>query len=161
MTPLFEAISSSLAPGIALNAVIFYNTSLQNRFATITGRMRDLNREARAIGEPTDARAVARLASLRRQVVMMAQRTRLLRRAILTLYLSLVSIVLTIVELLFLVVVRPTGVEEVALGTFAVGLVAMAASAGIAWRENFHSQQTSLEDLRSSFPGLDLEHDAS
>ena len=123
--------------------------------------MRDLNREARSIGVPADARAAERLASLRRQVRMMAQRTHLLRRAILTLYVSLVSIVLTIVELLLLVVMRPAGLEAVALATFALGLVAMAASAGIAWRENFHSEQTSLEDVRSSFPDLDLDAQVS
>ncbi len=152
MATLSEAITSSLAPGIALTAVIFYNSSLQNRFIYITGRMRDVNREARQLAASSDAGARARLESLRAQVTLMARRTRILRRAILTVYVALISMVVTILELLLLVVVHPPGLEGLALGTFAFALTAMATAAATSWTENFLSQRTILEDVRSSFP---------
>jgi hypothetical protein len=156
MTPLFQAITSSLAPGIALSAVIFYNTSLQTRFIALTGRMRELNREARSLrGDPT---AHERLDSLRRQVTLMARRTRLLRRAILTIYAAFICLVLTILELLLLVIVDPPGLAALAMFTYGAGVVAMAVAAGVSWSENFLSQRTILEDVRSSFPDADAAH---
>jgi hypothetical protein len=149
MTPLFQAITSSLAPGIALSAVIFYNTSLQTRFIALTGRMRELNREARSLRG--DDSAHARLESLRCQVTLMAQRTRLLRRAILTIYAAFLCLVLTILELLLLVMVDPPGLSVLATCTYGAAVVAMAIAAGVSWSENFLSQRTILEDVRSSF----------
>ncbi|MFN7142447.1 MAG: DUF2721 domain-containing protein [Myxococcota bacterium] len=151
MASLSEAITSSLAPGIALTAVIFYNSSLQNRFIYITGRMREVNREARALRAAGDAASAPRVASLWRQVSLMARRTRILRRAILTVYVALISVVLTILEVFLAVVVHPPGLETLALGTFAFALCAMATAAGISWTENFLSMRTIVEDVESSF----------
>ena len=149
MATLAEAIAFSLAPGIALNAVIFYNTSLQNRFVYITGRMRELNREARQLrSEPTGER----IASLRLQVRLLARRSAIIRRAILVVYVALLALVLTILELLLLAAIHVPGRELTSLVTFGVALVAMAVASGVSWHETFLSHSTIVEDVRSSFP---------
>jgi hypothetical protein len=152
MPILAEAITFSLAPGIALNGLIFYNTSLQNRFVYITGRARELNREARALWDAPDARSVERLASLRRQVGLLTRRSRIVRRSILLVYVALFGLILTILELLLTAAVHVPGLESAALVTFGAALVAMGLATLLSWSETYLSQSTILEDMRTSFP---------
>jgi hypothetical protein len=146
-----EAIAYSLAPGIALNGVILYSTSLQNRFTYITGRMREINREARALRASTAPVDVERVSSLRAQVDLLARRSRIIRRAILVIYVALFGFILTILELLLLSAVRLPGLEVASLLTFGAGLAAMGTSAWLTWTETFFSHTTILEDVRTSF----------
>lgn len=151
MATLVEAIAVSLAPGIGLNAVIFYNTSLQNRFIYITGRTREVNREARTLRDATDALSRERLASLRFQVDLLSRRSQIIRRSILVVYLALIGLVLTILELLVLAAAHVPGLELAALGTFGLALVAMSIATLLSWSETYLSQRTILEDIRTSF----------
>ena len=154
MAILSQAIAAALAPGIALTASIFYNSSLQNRFIYITGRMRELNREARQIGASDEPVPRARMESLRRQVGLMAHRTRILRRAILTAYLALIGFVLSIILLLLVGLTGWPAMEVTATFTFGLALALMAIAAGISWTENLLSKSTIIEDVRSSFGDL-------
>ena len=92
-TPL-DLIAHSLAPGIALTSVIFFNTSLLNRFAYVTGRVRELTREARELRRATrDSPDHARLRSIRAQVDALIVRARMIRRTIMLVYVSLLSFI--------------------------------------------------------------------
>jgi hypothetical protein len=157
MSTLAEAIASSLAPGIALNGAIFFNTSLQNRFIYITGRMRECNREARSLRGDPDPRARERVASLRTQVDLLTRRTRIIRRSILMLYGAILGLILTILQLLLLVALHAPYVEGSALVTFAIALVGMAVTTWQSWTESYLSQRTILEDIRTSYdaPGAE------
>jgi hypothetical protein len=152
MATLVEAIAVSLAPGIGLNAVIFYNTSLQNRFIYITGRTREVNREARTLREATDPLGRERLASLRYQVDLLSRRSQIIRRSILVVYIALIGLVLTILELLVLGALQVPGLEFASLLTFGAALVAMSCATLLSWSETYLSQRTILEDIRTSFP---------
>lgn len=152
MPTLAEAIAASLAPGIALNAVIFYNTSLQNRFIYITGRIREVNREARTLHTASDPTSEERLQSLRMQVTLLSRRSQIVRRCILVVYVALFGLILTILELLLLVAADQPELELSALLTFGASLLAMAIATGLSWSESYLSQRTIVEDIRTSFP---------
>lgn len=137
-----DAILHALAPGIALNSAIFYNSSLQNRFLYITLRARELNREAR---ELADGQEPERLASIHRQVTAMTGRARRVRRAVVVVYTSLCSFILTILLLLL-------GLELPAVLIFGLGFACLATATLISMGEMALSQRTLDEDISSSYP---------
>lgn len=163
MALLIEPITQSLAPGVALTSVIFYNTSLQNRFIYITGRIRELNREARALGveleqapsaaEPASReRHVQRLSSVRWQVNLMNRRALLVRRTILTAYVGFGSFIATMLMLLL----QGTGFlgsgGRLPMVFFTTGLLSLSVATLLSTSEMYLSHRTVVEDIRSSFP---------
>ncbi|MDB5096382.1 MAG: hypothetical protein JWM80_803 [Cyanobacteria bacterium RYN_339] len=149
-TTISDAILHALAPGIALNSAIFYNSSLQNRFLYITARARDLNREARDLAK-AEGDVTVRLASIRTQVDAMTKRARAVRRAVVIVYCALSSFILTILALLLQAVTRVPGGELAALLLFAAGFVALATATLVSMGEMALSQRTLDEDIRSSY----------
>jgi hypothetical protein len=150
MTSLTETIAAALAPGIALNSVIFYNTALQNRFTYIAGRIRELNREARELRRGGTVEEDPRLRSVLWQVDLMAHRSQRVLRAILIAYLGLGCFILTILGLLVAGVTGLPVIFVVPLGTFAVGLCALGTSVILSWTESRQSLATLMDDIRSS-----------
>ncbi len=151
---LTDYIARSLAPGIGLTAVMFYNGQLQNRMTYITGRLRDLNREGRnlrlqAVSEG-DSERDTRLGSIRRQVDMLLRRAHMIRRTILTVYLALMFYILTIIGLLTLAVFEVRSADVVPVTTFAMAFLCLAAAGLQSINEMFLSLTTIREDTRSS-----------
>ena len=144
-----ELISKALAPGVSLTALILYNTSLQNRFVYITGRIRELDREARALRAADPAQGAARLASLRAQVDLMLRRSRSVRRAVLLVYGAFASTILTVFALAGSAI-WPS-LDHAALVTFTGGFAFVGAAALISAREMFLALRTVVEDIESSF----------
>lgn len=150
MAALTDLITQSLAPGIALTSVIFYNTSLQNRFVYITGRIRELNREARGLRD--DPTAAERLASIRWQVDLMSRRSLVVRRTVLTVYGGFLCFISTILLLLLLAVVPAPALLHLPTIVFAAGFVMLVAAAAQSSVEMYLSHRTIVEDIRSSLP---------
>lgn len=151
MPSLTTFITGSLAPGIALTSVIFYNNSLQARFVYIAGRVRELNREARELAPLPDGEA--RLASLRFQVNLLTRRARLIRRAVVTVYASLLCFIVTIMGLMATSYFTPSeAYAMVPAMTFVLGFLALAAAVLISTIEMSLGSTSILEDIRSSFP---------
>ena len=144
-------IAQALAPGVALTSIIFYNTSLQNRFVYITGRVRELNREARGLRQESPERNAERIRSLRWQVTVMTRRALLIRRAILTLYAGFLSFVLTILFLAAAALTQAGGFRAASLVSFASGFVGLIGAALLSIVEMYLGQSTVLEDIRTSY----------
>ena len=151
--PLTEYIARSLAPGIGLTSVMFYSQQLQNRMIYITGRLRDLNgeaRELRARPQEESGEVADRMASVRKQIEMLLRRAMMIRRTLLTAYLALMFFVFTIISLLTLAVFEVRTLDVIPVTTFAVGFLCMALAAIQSIREMFLSLRTIREDTRSS-----------
>ncbi|MEW5853123.1 MAG: DUF2721 domain-containing protein [Myxococcota bacterium] len=151
MPIMTELITHALSPGIALTSVIFYNSSLQNRFIYITGRARELNREARQLRADDEEKHQARITSIRSQVDVMTRRARMIRHAILTVYVALFSFILTILELLAIGVFNMRDAEVVPVATFGLGFMALATATLFSWTEMALAQGSLDEDIRTSF----------
>ena len=154
MPSLTDLISHSLAPGIALTSVIFYNTSLQNRFVYITGRIRELNREARALRGQDGPGIAERMASIRWQVDLMSRRSLVVRRTVLTVYGGFLCFIVTILFLLLLAVFPVPALVHLPTITFAAGLLTLIAAAAQSSLEMYLSHRTIVEDIRTSLPPL-------
>ncbi len=140
-------ITAALAPGVALTAIVFYNTALQNRLMYITGRIRDLNREARDLREkPGDHKE--RLASTRWQVDLMNKRSLMMRRAILLAYGGFFCFVATVLELAGSL--HLAALERVAVYSFTAGFLFILAAAVLSAIEMYIAQRTMDEDIRTS-----------
>ncbi len=154
---LTEYIARSLAPGIGLTSVMFYSAQLQNRMMYITGRIRDLDKEAREwqgktmeAGSDEAGRRDERMASIRTQVTTLLKRAHMIRRTVLTVYLALTFFILTILGLLLLAVLEVRTVDVVPVSTFAAGFTAMAVAAAQSMAEMYLSLRTIREDVRTS-----------
>lgn len=145
-----EVIASALAPGIALNSIIFFNNGLQTRFTSTTGRIRELNAEARALAASSAAINADRLASIRKQVELLLLRAQKIRQAMVILLLGVFGMIGAIISLL-LVALQPLRAFQVVAGVaFGSGLIAMAIAVWMTWTEVLLSQLTVIEDSRSS-----------
>ncbi|MBI5548374.1 MAG: DUF2721 domain-containing protein [Deltaproteobacteria bacterium] len=144
-----EVITRALAPGIALTALVFYNTSLQNRFVYITGRIRELNREARQLLDEDPRRHAARLSSVRAQVALMRKRSFNIRRAVLIVYSALTTLMLTVFSLAGSLV-WPV-LDTVAVVLFCLCFALLTSAAILSAREMFIALKTVDEDIASSF----------
>lgn len=144
-------IVAALAPGVALTSGIFYSNGLHARLNILTTRVRDLNREARALG--ADVQHERRMGSIRRQVQLLLRRVGLIQRAVLLSYVGLVLFICTIVLLLTLGVLEPrTDLSPVVDALFGGGLVALAAAMVLTILEMDLSNRTLEEDMSTSFP---------
>lgn len=150
MPALTEFITTSLTPGIGLTSVIFYANGLHSRFTTITGRARELNKEARQL----TAADTRRLESLRRQVSFLTRRATIIRRALVIVYVAMVNFISTILALLLLNFFRLESWQPVALVTFALGFVSLGVAAVVTGMEVALAQDTLAEDIRTSFVDL-------
>jgi hypothetical protein len=157
MAVLTDLIVTSLAPGVALTSVIFYNTSLQNRFVYITGRTRELNKEARTLRREGRARNAARLTSIEWQVKLLMRRSRIIRHSVLITYVALISFIMTILLLLAIGMLRANDLAIVPTCTFALGFIMLAASATYSGWEMALGQSSIVEDARSSLEDVDAE----
>lgn len=151
MPSLTSFITGSLAPGVALTSVIFYNTSLQNRFLYIATRVRELNREAREIARAESGDA-ERFESLKMQVRLLTRRARLIRRAVVTVYVSLLCFILTIMGLMAVSFYDFEAWGLLPAITFVLGFIALAVAVLISTLEMTLGSASILEDVRSSFP---------
>lgn len=153
-----QLISAAVAPGVALTSSIFFTSGLQARFTTITGRVRDLNREARSLvahsppAGSTEGRGLdERLPSIRRQVERLLLRVALVHRAILLAYLGTLAFAITMMVLLV------EGIFSLSIGGpasvlfFAAGLGTMVVAVATSVREVALARTTVEEDTRSSF----------
>lgn len=149
MPALTEFITTALSPGIGLTSVIFYANGLHSRFSTITGRARDLNKEARQLSSDN----LIRMESLRIQVNFLTRRAAIIRRAIVVVYFAMFSFILTILALLFLNFFQLQPWQPVALVTFALGFISLGVATVINGTEVALAQDTLSEDIRTSFLG--------
>src|SRR5258706_8276637 len=81
-----SSMTSALAPGVALTSAVIYWANLQGRLDTISGRVRGLNAELRAL--TADA---PRVASIERQVVMLSRRLRVLHKGVVLSVVTLIA----------------------------------------------------------------------
>lgn len=146
-----EWIAQALTPGVALTAVIFYNTSLQNRFIHITGRVRELNREARQLQEQNPERHRERLRSLRWQVDLMSRRALIIRRAVLTLYAGFLSFIVTILLLAAGTWFDAKPLRAAPVISLGLGFVGLVGAAVLSIIEMYLGQRTVWEDIRTSY----------
>ncbi len=144
-----EVIARALAPGVAVTALVLYNTSLQNRFIYITARLREIDREARQLIAEGTALHAARLASLRRQATIMTKRSRMLRRAVLFVYGCFGSFVATIVCLAGSLI-WPS-LDGAAVLFFVGGFGILGGAGLLSASEMYQALLTMDEDVRSSF----------
>lgn len=151
MPTLIEPIVTALSPGIALTSVIFYNTSLQNRFVYITGRTRELNKEARQLRAEGAHKHQARLKSIEWQVKLLLRRSRIIRYSVLIVYVSLFAFILTILMILVLGLTQTRGLELMPVASFAMGFLLLAVSAVYSGTEMALGQSSIVEDARNSF----------
>lgn len=151
MPALTEFITASLTPGIGLTSVIFYANGLHSRFTAITGRARELNKEARTLLDYTDARRLDRLESLRRQVEFFTRRAAIIRRAMVVVYIAMFNFISTILALLLTNYFLLEAWQPVALLTFALGFISLAIATVMTGAEVALAQDTLAEDVRTSF----------
>lgn len=151
MPSLIEPIVTALSPGIALTSVIFYNTSLQSRFVYITGRTRELNKEARQLRAEGAQKHQARLKSIEWQVKLLLRRSRIIRHSVLIVYVSLFAFILTILMILVLGLTQTRGLELMPVASFALGFLLLAVSAVYSGTEMALGQSSIVEDARNSF----------
>lgn len=85
-------IGAALAPAVLISASALMLLGLQNKYTAVSGRVRDLGRERRAL--PPEGRDT-RLRSIETQTNYFLTRLRLMRGAIATLYAALLLFVLT------------------------------------------------------------------
>jgi hypothetical protein len=145
------SIVNALAPGIALTSGIFYNSGLQTRLNLITGRARDLNREARTLlAQPNyDPK---RLESVRLQVDMLWQRAKVIQRSALAAHAALVMFLATIMTMLVLGLFDRSDVQWLPVVLFTCGLGSLGYAMFLAIGEMSLSISTLFEDVRTSFP---------
>jgi hypothetical protein len=150
MAALTDLIITALSPGVALTSVIFYNTSLQNRFIYITGRTRELNKEARQLRAEGHAKREKRLKSIEWQVGLLLRRSRIIRRSVLIVYVALLSFIVTILQILALGFFQTHGLELLPVGTFSFGFLMLAVSTVYSGMEMALAQSSIVEDTRNS-----------
>lgn len=147
-------ISAALGPCVALTSSIFYATGQQNRFTTVSGRVRELNREAREL-IAGGGKERARIASIKRQVETLTTRAALLHRALIMAYIGVTTFALTMLILLLFTALGWAGAAGVATLLFGAGLFALLFAMVTTVRELTLARVTLLEDVRSSFDGSD------
>ncbi len=138
-----ELIARALAPGVSLTALILYNSSLQGRFMSVTARIRDLDKEVRALRAEDSSRHAERIASARRQVALMVRRSHAIRRAVLAVYGSFASMILTVIFLAGSLGWR--WLDQAALGAFSLGFVFLGLAVSLSSREMYMAMRT-MED---------------
>lgn len=144
-------IAQAVAPGVALTSGIIYYNSLQSRLNVVTSRVRDLNREARAIQVKTTPERL-RLESVRWQVDSLTHRAHLLQKAVIAVYFGILGFILSIGELLVMGVYdAERDFIRLANITFGVGLLGILVGMCMSLFEMYFSNRTLVEDVRSTF----------
>lgn len=95
MIQLDSFISQTLAPTFALSAVVLLTVGLHNRILTISGRIRDLDKELREDIKPE------RIDNIETQNKNMLKRIKMLKNALFLLYASMGMLVLTEIFIAF------------------------------------------------------------
>lgn len=149
MASLTGAIANSLAPGLALSSGIIFANSLLTRTSVVSSRVRDLNKEARALRASSPVNE-ARLACIRLQVDLLLRRARIIQRAVLCSFAGVVCFITTILELLLFGFINVGADTAVAPVTFAAGLVSVGAAMLLSFSEMTLSSDTLEMDIESS-----------
>lgn len=143
-----SAITSALAPGVALTSAVIYWANLQSRLDTIAGRVRGLNSELR-----TEVSGSRRAASVQRQVQLLLRRSHVLHTGVV---LSIVALLgfLGSSAMLFIAVgpVVFHGGNAAATALFMVGLAGFGASLLSSLWEMLWARRSLAEDVISSLP---------
>lgn len=149
-----SSIVNALAPGIALTSGIFYNNGLQTRLNLITGRARELNREARELKKDPDYDR-ERMKSIQLQVQMLTERARVIQRAALAAHGASVLFLATILTILILGLVERMQLQWIPVVLFSLGLGGLGYAMFLAISEMSLSIRTLFEDVRTSYPRED------
>ncbi len=147
-------ISTAVAPGVALTSSIFFTSGLQARFTSITGRVRDLAREARLIRTPKDDFERRRIQSIRHQIDRFLFRVALAHRAIMMGYGGTLAFGLTMLVLLSDGFLNLKFGGGLAVSCFAAGLGMMVLAVITSLREVSIARVTVEDDVRSSLDGV-------
>jgi len=141
-----SAITSALAPGVALTSAVIYWANLQSRLDTIAARVRVLNSELR-----TETEGSRRAVSVQRQIALLFTRSRVLHVGVV---LSIVALVgfLGASAMLFIAVQPVEADSKGATRLFMVGLAGFGASLFFSLWEMLWARRSLDEDVRSSAP---------
>ena len=141
-----SAITSALAPGVALTSAVIYWANLQSRLDTIAGRIRALNSELR-----TETEGSRRAESVMRQIQLLFRRSQVLHVGVV---LSIVALVgfLGSSAMLFIAVGAVHVGNVPATAAFMIGLGGFGASLFSSLWEMLWARRSLEEDVRSSSP---------
>lgn len=118
-------ITQMVSPAVIISAVGLLLLSLNNRYLTITGRVRNLNSEALKIlnKESKTKIETQRFECIKTQMVEMLQRCHFIKRAIFILYLALTFCVLTILTLAGDMIGLHSALDSLSLVWFIIALL--------------------------------------
>jgi hypothetical protein len=141
-----SALTSLLAPGVALPSAVIYWGNLQGRLGSVSSGVRALNAEARKVVEGTP-----RAASIARQVRVLLHRSHVLHVAVL---LSVVTLVCLLVSsaLLFVTSAGSEARRILSAAAYIVALACFGASLGLTLWEMLLARDALDDDVASSRP---------
>jgi hypothetical protein len=141
-----SAITSALAPGVALTSAVIYWANLQSRLDTIAARVRSLNSELR--GERKGSR---RAESVQRQIHLLFRRSQVLHTGVVLSIIALVGFLGS--SAMLFIAVGPVHVGNTpATALFMMGLVGFGAALFSSLWEMLWARRSLEEDVRGSVP---------
>lgn len=141
-----SAITSALAPGVALTSAVIYWANLQSRLDTIAARVRGLNSELRL-----ELRGSDRARSVQRQIELLFKRSRVLHAGVVLSVVALVGF-LGSSAMLFIAVGAMRLGNGPATALFMIGLGGFGSSLGFSLWEILWARRSLEEDVRGSTP---------
>lgn len=147
-----ELISQMLAPSVAISAFSLLLLSMNNRFGTITGRVRTLNAEIRELYLIQNRNKVEdnRLNVVKHQVIVMLKRCWIIKNAVFLLYVGLSLTILTILSLAADLLDLSLGIEQFSIVFFVIALLIMLISVILEGYEVTMALRNLREDYDSS-----------
>lgn len=147
-----ELISQMLAPSVAISAFGLLLLSMNNRFFTITGRVRSLNAEIRQLylNQNRNKLEDNRLQVVKKQVQYMLKRCLIIKNAVFLLYVGLGLTVLTILTLAADLLNLSIGVDQYSILFFVLALVFMLTAIILEGYEVMMALRNVREDYESS-----------
>ncbi|MEO8213821.1 MAG: DUF2721 domain-containing protein [Myxococcales bacterium] len=141
-----SAITSALAPGVALTSAVIYWANLQSRLDTIAGRVRSLNSELRG-----ETRGSRRAESVQRQIQLLFRRSQVLHTGVVLSIIALVGFLGS--SAMLFIAVGPVHVGNTpATALFMMGLGGFGASLFSSLWEMLWARRSLEEDVRGSVP---------
>jgi hypothetical protein len=94
-------INQMLAPAVLISSIGLILLGMNNRFLTVTGRIRELSNELRqvAVSDMAESVKTSRMESVKSQITAMLDRSRLQKLAIFLLYMAMMFTILTVFAL--------------------------------------------------------------
>ncbi|MEW5821185.1 MAG: DUF2721 domain-containing protein, partial [Cyanobacteriota bacterium] len=117
-------ISQMLAPSVAISAFGLLLLSMNNRFFTITGRIRSLNAEIRDLNRLENRTKFdnRRIQVVKDQVGLMLKRCNIIKNAVFFLYMGMGCTVLTVLMIASDILDLNLGIEVLAIKCFVIAL---------------------------------------